>query len=263
MDRLRTRVWLAAVKAISGLPTGYAVEVKLEPERVRRYKNRLQRSGKWEGYEQGERVPERRVGKVYAVDLAEAAYPGTARYFDSALWPILRCERVEVSWIDAQLYALTPDVVKVLFVGKPRRGEPVPRFRRFDFDIATQLSCIDDFDALVASVLLMVKAELTAAPELRRLARESYLELQPYLEKLPELRSVAKDLFQAIDLVCKHWVYLNPAERREMVVFTQDLRTSNERVCAHALREAEQLMRTMMRDEEQDAGPPADDPVDA
>ena len=262
MDRLRTRVWLAAVKAMSGLPSAYALELLLEPELVRRYQNRLQRSRKWEGYEHGRRVPERRVGKVYAVDLAEQRFPGTARYFDSALWPILRRERAEVSWIDAQLYALSPAVVEVLFVGKPRRGEAIPRFRRFDYEVATWLSCLDDFDALVAAVLLMVKAELTATPELRRLARESYLELQPYLEKLPVLRAVAKDLFQAVDLVCKHWVFLNPADRREMVVFTQDLRTSDERVCAQALREVEQLMRTMMGDEEQEAGPQADGRVD-
>jgi hypothetical protein len=262
IDSLRTRVWLAAVKARSGLPSTYAIELALQPELVRRHHDGLQRPRKWDAYEAGRRVPRRMAGKPYAVDLAESRFPGTAAYFDSPLWPILRGERTDTRTIERQLASLDRSVTQVLFERDVVPGQKPAPTRRFNLDAACWLGALGSFDALVAAVLLMTKAELIASPDLRQFAMEAYLDMQPEVAVLPEVAPVADELFDAIDSTCKHWLYLRPDERQEMVVFSNEIRRKTGRVGPVELQAIEKMMRLMMSNTPVDAFQSAKTPPD-
>lgn len=246
IDSLRTRVWFAAVKARSGLPSAYAIELALQPELVRRHPDGLQRPRKWDAYEAGRRVPQRTAGKPYAVDLAEARFAGTAAYFNSPLWPILRRERSDTHTIERQLARLDPSVTQVIFEQDVVPGQKPGPTRRFNLDASCWLGALGSFDALVAAVLLMTKAELIASPSLRQYAMGAYLEMQPGVAALPEVAPVAEELFHAIDATCKHWLYLRPDERQEVVIFSNEIRRKTGRVSPADIHAIEALLRTVI-----------------
>jgi len=224
IDMLRTRLWFHVVKLRSGLPSAYAIELALEPYLVKRSADGIVRPGKWDTYEDGSRVPQRMVGKQYSVDVAEARYPGTAAYFDSAIWPVLRGEKLAASEIERQLHLLSDDVVAVLFSGDVRGDATQWRRREFDEAAASTLANIGSFDALVAAVLLVAKSEAIALPRLRDLAFNCYLALQSAVEGLPEIAPFASELFLAIDNACKHWVFPTTQSRLDVVIFSHELR---------------------------------------
>ena len=119
IDVLRTKVWFYAVKAKSGLPSSYAIELALEPSSVKRKGDGMKRPRKWDGYQTGLRVPQRMTGKPYSVDVAEVQYPGTAVYFDSPIWAVLRGDQMDQWWIDDQLKAMSPEISEILNVSAP------------------------------------------------------------------------------------------------------------------------------------------------
>lgn len=225
VDQLRTRMWLHVVKLRSGLPSGYAIELALEPHLVRRGPDGVIRPRKWDAYEKGSRVPQRMAGKTYAVELAEAHYPGTASVFDSPLWAVLKGERLTRIQIDDRLRALGSDVVAVLFEKEEEDGR-ANRWRSKEFDQAAAacLARIGTFDALVATVLLMAKSEAIALPALREVAFDCYLSLQPAVERLPEVAPFAKEIFWAIDTTCKQWVFPTTQSRLDVVIFSHEIR---------------------------------------
>ena len=73
-------------------------------------------------------------------------------------------------------------------------------------------------------VMLVEKSEAIASPELRELALKTYVYMQERLEKRSEIAPFASELFRAIDLTCKHWVFLSPESRMEIVIFSEDIR---------------------------------------
>lgn len=226
-DRFRTRVWYAVVEHMSGglSPSELAALVEGAKERSR----------KWAWYRSGERLPKRWLGRPSAVDLAEVRFPGSARYFHSPLWSVLRGDPIDIRWLDEQLFSLDQSVVQALFVETTRPGPHLPPMRPFDYVQATWLSLVEEFDALTAAVLLLARAELTGDKELHRLAWESYLEVQPELEVLPPWRTLATELFNTIDTRVKRWIYPRKNERHEVVLLTQELRSGPGRVDHMAL----------------------------
>lgn len=223
VDVLRTRLWFHVVKLRSGLPSAYAIELALEPELVRRRVGGVVRPRKWDSYESGARVPRRMVGKLYAVDVAETRFPGAAAYFDSPIWAVLRGEVVTQAWIDGQLRAMSTEVQDVLLQISPLSGDL--QFGQFDDACALRLAEIGSFEALVASVLLTVKSERIASAPLRELALSCYLQMQPAIEQLPEIAPFARELFWNIDCKCKHWLFLTPQSRMDIVIFSQEIKT--------------------------------------
>jgi hypothetical protein len=135
IDVLRTKVWIYAVKARSGLPSAYAIELAIEPSIVKHKEAGVVRPRKWDGYQTGLRVPRRMVGKPYSVDIADQNYPGTASYFDSPIWAVLRGDQLNQRWIDDQLKALAPAITDLLMVSAPPMLQAIPqpdRFQKFD-----------------------------------------------------------------------------------------------------------------------------------
>lgn len=224
VDLLRTQVWMGALKHRSGLNSGYAIELELDPDLVSKREAGVVRPRKWDAYEKGTKVPKPVKGKRYAVDQAEDRYAGTKRYFTSKMWDVLKRKPMTASEVDGALRELDPAVVEILLEPIPRDGEGERRFKSFDKSVAIELATLGTFDALVAAILFVAKSEAIGSADLRGLALNSYLTLQPALELLPELQSSCAKLFRKIDFTCKHWIFPHPNARMEIVIFSDQLR---------------------------------------
>lgn len=227
VDALRTRLWFHVVKLRSGLDSPHAIELALEPSRFRQTSDGIRRPSKWEGYADGSRVPKRLRGKAYAIELADAAYPGTAAYFDSPVWPVLKREVTEARVVNDLLRSLDAQVVEVLVKEVDRGGGAEKIFGDFDEHSIAKLVDIGSFDALAAALLLVLKSELIGYPPLREAALDCYLQLQPKIAALPEIRLFAGELFRLIDTTCKHWVFPTTQSRLEVVIFTESIQDSS------------------------------------
>lgn len=226
VDILRTRLWFHNVKRISGLPSAYAVELALEPEKVRRNEDKMiLRPRKWDAYAKGDRVPGRKPNKPYAVDLAESRFPGAARYFESPIWPLLRKDKVSKGWIDAQLRRLSEAITSILLQQDAVGPDGELYFADFDQASADRLARLGSFEALSAVILLVAKSELISSPDLRQYALNSYIAMLPALKSSPDTAPFMEELCQTIDLVCKQWVFLGSQARMDIVIFTNEIPT--------------------------------------
>ncbi len=226
IDVLRTKVWFHAVKAISGLPSACAIETKLEPELLHDDKDGLIRSTKWISYQMGTRVPHRIVGKSYAVDVAEVNFPGTAVYFDSPLWDVLRGVEVDEEWINLKLGTLGSAVTSVLLEGpidEDRRVVTKQNQRRFNENLLQELIGIRSFQALTALVLLAKKSELIRSQKMRSLLISAYIRCQSWAKRLPEIAPVEVDFFFVVDRQFNYWIHTSPDRKLDVNVSTFDL----------------------------------------
>lgn len=224
VDILRTRLWFHVVKLVSGLSSAYAVELELEPESVKRtQEGGVSRPRKWDFYENGNRVPKRIKGKQYAVDVAEARFPGTAAYFESPIWRVLRREVLSKEEIDSELRRLSPPIAEILLEDRLVDEEKVKRFLDFNQQSVDRLVSVGTFEALAAVVLLIAKSERIASLELRTFAQNAYLSLIPVLEQRLETAPFMRELCRMIDLTCKHWAFVNTQSRMDIVIFSDEM----------------------------------------
>lgn len=224
VDTLRTRVWFHAVKQHSGLPSPYAIETTLEPDRFRNLADGIRRSSTWDGYAKGTRVPRRLPGRKYAVELAEVAYPGTATYFGSPVWRVLKRELRDTGEVNDLIGGLNAAVRDILVQEVVRWDRPERVFVDFDEDAVARLAAIGSFEALGAALLLVTKSELIGFPPLREAALDCYFRMQPALAALPELEPFAEELFLLVDTTCKHWIFPTTQSRLEAVIFSREVR---------------------------------------
>lgn len=232
VDRVRTKLWFKAVKHASGLPSAYALEMTFDGDHVRKRETDVARPRKWDGYEKGAVVPTDKPGPRNAVEQAEARFPGTARWFRSPLWAYLRREAFDARRIEDALRTLEPAVVAVLFEAEVREHESAPRQRPFNDSSVQQLLALGSFDALVAAVLLAGLSEVIASPELRKRALHVYVEIQAQLRQMSIMEVIYPELFSLIDSRCKHWVYLSPNQRMDVVIFWRGVQAEAERQSA-------------------------------
>ncbi len=215
VDLLFTGLWFSATKARSGLPSAYAIELSLESGRVRRVTAGVIRPRKWDTYAASERVPSRN-----SLTLAEARYPGTARIFDSPVRKLLRGDPVRIDWIYGQLLSLPQEFVELLFL--PAINDfPASllgrELREFNPQQSIGLARLGGLHALEAAVLLMKLGELMPSPDLRRLARESYIRSQPSMRVEFGAAPALEELFDFIDTTFPLWLYRRPDLRWEVV----------------------------------------------
>jgi len=230
VDRLRTRIWFHVVKLRSGLPNAGAIELKVDGEHVRKRDVDVLRPTKWGFYADGEKVPDDNPDPRNAIEQAEASFSGSARWFRSPIWPVLRGEHCDRYDIDRALRQLQPDVVEILFESESREHETLPRPKSFDAECKARLVSLGCFDSLVASVLWVALSEEIASPELRETALSLYHELQQVMKDQPEISPFFQDLFSWIDKRCKHWVYLSPNQRMDVVIFWQGVQDNAEKL---------------------------------
>jgi hypothetical protein len=217
---LRTRLWFQAVKLQSDLPSAYAIEQALEG---RPSGDQVWRPRKWDAYERGRKVPSRGGDPARGADavaLADTAYPGTAKWFDSPLWGILRLEHIGPMELEQALRSLDASVVQRLFHHASIGGMPVRLVPRpLTQEDLQALAGLGSFDALVATVLLVQQSDLMGSPDLREWALACYETLQPAIADAPHTRTLYPELFNHIDKACPHWVYASPNQRMRMHVF--------------------------------------------
>lgn len=219
IDVLRTRLWFQAVKLASGLPSAYALEEALEG---RPDSDQVWRPRKWDAYERGKKVPKSSSAGKDALALAEAAYPGTAKWFHSPIWHVLRkdLKPLDQRGVDQGLLSLDPVVVDILFqLDRSLPDNTRMKQRHLTAHEFEHLAVLGSFDALVATTLLIQQSSLVGSQELREWALECYEQLQPMVADAPETCLLYPELFTYIDAVCPHWIYLAPNRRMEMVVF--------------------------------------------
>lgn len=220
VDVLRTQLWFHVVQLYSGLPSAYAIEQALEPRKPGDADAAVWRPRKWDGYERGRKVPTQQAGRRDAITVAEAAFPGTARWFHSPLWRVLKKEPVDARFVEGSLRALNGTVVNLLFRTVEDAGSP-PRLQLQALDEShfNSLVSLGSFDALVATVLLVQQSTLVGSSELRQWALDAYRQLQPLIAHASETREVYPELFSFIDAVCPHWVYVSPNQRLNAHLF--------------------------------------------
>ncbi|AYN22259.1 hypothetical protein D3M96_17930 [Alcaligenes aquatilis] len=194
--------------------------MKLDGERIRKRDTDVARPRKWDGYEKGKFVPADKPGPRNAIDQAEAVFPGTAKWFRSPLWDVLKKRKFDQLQIDNALFSLDPRIIALLFEPKPREGESRRRLLPFDAGSARLLQALATFDSLVAIVLMAHLAEIIASPQLRELAVNTYAGMQEKLRGIPGLKEVAADFFHLVDSYCKHWTFLSPSQRMEVTFFS-------------------------------------------
>ena len=228
VDRLRTRQWFHVVKMRSGLPSAYAIEMKLDGDLVRKRDTDVARPTKWDRYRDGEKVPSDKPGPRNAIEQAEAFLPETSRWFRNPIWAVLRGEKLDRSAIEHALQGLQNEVVEILFELEPREYESSIRLRPFDADCESRLSMLGSFDALAATVLLAALAEEIASPELRETSLRIYFGLQSLLKEQPEIAPFYQELFSLIDLRCKHWAFPSQNQRLDVVIFWQGVQDQQE-----------------------------------
>lgn len=228
VDRLRTRLWFHVVRLRSGLASAYAIEMKLDGDLVRKRDTDVARPTKWDFYRDGEKVPSDKPGPRNAIEQAEAVFAGTARWFRSPIWPVLRGEKLDHYAIERALRELEPEVAEILFEAEPREHESLPRLRPFDANCESRLSMLGSFDALAATVLLAALAEEIASPELRETSLRIYFDLQAKIKEQPTTAPFYSELFSLIDQRCKHWAFLSQNQRMDVVIFWQGVQDQQE-----------------------------------
>ncbi|CAK7046982.1 hypothetical protein NUK34_04010 [Kerstersia gyiorum] len=219
IDRIRTQVWFSAVKHASGLRSAYAIEMKLDGDKVRKRDTDVARPRKWDGYAKGKAVPKDKPGVRNAIDQAESAFPGTAKWFRSPMWDVLKGKKFNQFEIEALLFSLDPRIVSMLFGKTSSAGGSAPRMLPFHAGSARLLHYLPIFDSLVTIVLIASLAEAISSVELRNLAVKTYGTLSGKVREIPELRDVSPKSWSLIDAHFKHWTFLSLSQRMDIVFF--------------------------------------------
>lgn len=157
-------------------------------------------------------MPKRKQDQTDAVELAERHFPGTACWFDSPIWEILKGAEHERWALQRLLLKLSPSVVDVLITMNgsiPGQAE-LARLTPGHFDRLVKLG---NFDAIVATAIMAKLSEETASTELRDMALSCYALLQPILADAPETCEHYPELFTYMDKVCQYWILLSPGKR--------------------------------------------------
>jgi hypothetical protein len=139
------------------------------------------------------------------------------------MWDVLKHQKLSINVIDEALRNCGSAVAVTLLDAKVS-PEGTRRFRDFDKHHSDVLIAIGTFEAFAASVLLIAKSEAIANPSLRDLAFETYYKLQPRLEEQDLFAPLTAEIFRAVDLSCKLWIFPTSQSRVEIVVFSDEMR---------------------------------------
>ena len=212
VNKIRTQAWFRAVRIVSGWKTPYAIEIAIDGDELQA---RSATPRKCSDYAAGRKSPFDHPGKGNFIDSAEALFPGTAKWYRSPLWRMIKGD-VDREFLIECLKTLDHRVVSAIFEseGYPD-GERDWQIRELDDDSVVEICSIRDFDCLVAAIALARLSEMIAYPALREIALKIYSESIGWLVDLPELADVFEELFTLIDETFPMWCFLLSGERME------------------------------------------------
>lgn len=149
IDVLQVRLWMSSVGQDTGLTPGQ-LEKRFEPEKCRQRDGKEIRPGAWSKYAQGTRSPTGALG-LDLVRRVDISAPGTAGWFLSPLWKVMKHRHLSPSQTDRLLLSATPTVWSFLYRGEQSTGqfirEPITRTR---LKVLSGLRTIDAFAGLLA-----------------------------------------------------------------------------------------------------------------
>jgi len=241
LDKLRDDVWITGVKLVSGLKTGYALEKAIEPHRIKREKGHINRPRKWDNYVNGTQGPGKIKDKPSSVELAEAIFPGTARWHEHPIWRVLDERSMDRYECEVQIKRLDHLVTEVLYEELPNLpGQKV--LCAFEPHVADWLMRLGSLDGLAAILLLVRYAEAISSSELRQSALSCYPSFQKTLPATSLLEPHYCELFELVDVRFKHWAFISNSLRMDITIFrenrAEDLRKNGAAVIKSILQEA-------------------------
>ena len=220
VDTLRTMAWFNALSLQSGL-TATELERELEPHNIR-----LDDTGrtvgprKWSRYQRGANVP--RDVRNGPVEIAEAAFPGSAFWFRHPLWAALRELHLDCQ---ATLDALNqlPEIVRAGVLQERLPPEhPIgmqPLVVVDEVALNDLLARIDPLDAVAVASIYSRRAEAIGSVELRELAIGLYCGVQPRLAIDRRWASIHCQLLDLVDARMKLWVFPDAGRRLDAMIF--------------------------------------------
>lgn len=182
--KMRVQAWFRAVSLASKLTPRELEKQFGEPKS----NEKVKRSCVWDKYRRGEVVPrsgQRPDGALNLVDRVEAAYPGTAKWLNLALWRLLDGATLELSEIKKG-YDNLPNVLRSAFV-KPDQSASQNKFWRRSVDVkrvCEQLVCLGTIESLTALLLMLREAELVQNQNTYDICVRHCLELLGHLDVL-------------------------------------------------------------------------------
>jgi len=221
LDKLRDDVWITGVKLQSGLKTGYALEKAIEPHRIKREKGHINRPRKWDNYVNGTQGPGKIKDKPSSVELAQAMFPGTARWHEHPIWRVLEEGPMDRYECEVQIRRLEHHVTEVLYEELPNlAGQKV--LRAFEPHVADWLMRLGNLDGLAAILLLVRYAEAISSSELRKDALACYPSFQKTIPLIPMLEPHSCELFELVDVRFKHWAFISNSLRMDITIFREN-----------------------------------------
>jgi hypothetical protein len=199
---LPTMIWYQAVERALGFSSAYKVEVFLEPTKVRRNNDGISRNNRWDFYRDGKRDPDDVAGG--AIEIAEAAAPGTARWIRSPIWQALQGRVTDKNEISAHLKSV-PNIKATLFVEREAICIEVDGVTiggpTYELVLENVDHCIDlnGLDLLEAIILLFEMATLSNSAALTARTLDLYDNASRKISKIPEIRRDLPQLLGVID----------------------------------------------------------------
>jgi|GEM_PF-1118037 len=218
VGRVQTKLWFQSVKVISGLSSAYAIEMKIDGDRIRARDIDIMRPRKWDQYAIAKATPHGRKGSTNAVDEAERHFPGSAIFYRSIAWQALKGEPLTLDDIDAGLQELGPQISTLLYELVDSNCPNQKCQKALDQSTIDSILKFGDFFALSALILLIAQSSVMASPLLRELAQEGYANLLPRLRADPVVAHVLPELMLVMDSAFKHWAFLSPNRRLDIVI---------------------------------------------
>ena len=192
-DRVRTMIWYDAVwHARHQARISLGKQWQSRPE-VRELTKHF---GKWAPYRRGQNVPNDPSTQTNPIEVAEAAVPGTARWFRSPIWKAIRGDLT--NWRDVDDHLLRIDfAAKALFADSGALvGKPI---RKLQPDGVVQCAMLSGLDLLETIVLLLERGLATQWPELTKAALALYDASTIKIARLPQIERNYGAFFDAIE----------------------------------------------------------------
>lgn len=219
IDLLRVKVWFNSVQIASGGFTAYALEHQFNPTSIHKSHGEFSRSGIWEKYKRGDSVPRQSI-----LERVESIYPGTARMLDHPLWTVLKQPLKEQEAINQVLVTLDERVVSLLFERTNKSSNIFSKRLPFTESTVDSLIHLGDLDAFTALILSVQESESIGSDKLRQMALSGYFGISEYIAANPLFFEIHPTLFQHIDTLFPHYVFLSANNRMRIVMFWQGYR---------------------------------------
>ena len=202
LDYLRTKVWCAMLARFLGVTSAYAVAAMVD--------GNLDRLRTWQRHFKGETRAFARSG-IDDVKRAETKFPGTARFYNSAIWHVLRGGRLTASECHCELVRQAPDLgfdyhvdhtLSAVREASPQHGLHIFAHARTEMEIRDLLLECPTYDGLQALIILVALAEQAQNRSLRNILCITYRGMLPELIKR---RAVPfhSDMFDRVDLITR------------------------------------------------------------